>query len=192
MVERALTHTRAAVGELDTALGGERTAGGSGSRRRPRIAARRYIGALGPRMRAFTREHADGLILNFAPRSALAGEAAGEPGDVVLPVRIGEGTSRDAERRFRREAASYLRVPAYASGRSPRWDRPDVVRPRASCSRWPTRSRRPSSQDMGVLADAAAMLARMERDGVSPLLVPVVAPGDLADFERIMRAAVSG
>lgn len=92
-------------------------------------------------------ERADELILNFAPRSAHAAEVADEPGAVVLPIRIATGHDlHDAGRRFRRESASYLRVPAYTKARA---------------------------------------------QGVSPLLVPIVAPGDLKDFERIMCAAVT-
>jgi hypothetical protein len=45
--------------------------------------------------------------------------------------------------------------------------------------------------DMGILADHRGALDEMRRDGVSPLLVPIVAPGDLDAFEAVMCAAVS-
>ena len=188
VVERALTHATTLFDELDKALAGERTSGRFKLEAPPPRPPKRYVGALGPRMRAFTRERADGLILNFAPRSALAGQAQGEPGDVVLPVRVGEG--EEAEKRFRREAASYLRVPVYERAIA-EMGYPDVVEQgelQAMADALPSGF----VEDMGILGDAPAKLARMDDDGVTPLVVPVVAPGDLADFERIQRAAVSG
>jgi alkanesulfonate monooxygenase SsuD/methylene tetrahydromethanopterin reductase-like flavin-dependent oxidoreductase (luciferase family) len=186
VVERALTQAQRLWEELDRALAGERTGGGFRLEAPPPRPPKRYVGALGPRMRAFTRERADGLILNLAPRSALAAQAAGEPGDVVLPVRVGEG--HDAERRFRREAASYLRVPAYERAIAA-MGYPDVV---AQGELQQMADELPAAfvEDMGILGDAPAKLAAINRDGVTPLVVPVVAPGDLADFERIQRAAV--
>lgn len=188
VVDRALSHTRALWDELDAALGGGRTSGGFRLEAPAPSPPRRYVGALGPRMRAFTRERADGLILNFAPRSALAGVAAEEAGDVVLPIRIGEGP--EAERRFRREAASYLRVPPYERAIA-ELGYPDVV---AQGELQEMADALPAEfvEDMGILGGAPEKLSTMNRDGVTPLLVPVVAPGDLEDFERIMRGAVSG
>jgi alkanesulfonate monooxygenase SsuD/methylene tetrahydromethanopterin reductase-like flavin-dependent oxidoreductase (luciferase family) len=192
VVERALSHTRALFDALDTALAGERA--GTGFRledpaARPPL---RYVGALGPRMRAFTRERADGLILNFAPRSALAGIAAGEPGEVVLPIRTAIGSDlAAADGRFRREAASYLRVAPYARSIA-ELGYPDVVEQgelQAMADALPAQF----VDDLGVLAErdrARELLAGIDADGVSPLLVPVVAPGDVADFERVMRAAI--
>jgi alkanesulfonate monooxygenase SsuD/methylene tetrahydromethanopterin reductase-like flavin-dependent oxidoreductase (luciferase family) len=190
VVERALTHTRRLFDFLDTALTGEKTDTGFRLEAPPEQPPRRYIGALGPKMRVFTRERADGLILNFAPRSALAAEVAGEPGGVVLPIRIATGHDlHDAERRFRREVASYLRVPAYAKAIAEMGWR-DVV-PQGELQAMAEALPREFVEDMAILGEPHAKLARMEAQGVSPLLVPVVAPGHLEDVERIMRAAVT-
>jgi hypothetical protein len=188
VVERALTHTRLLFDFLDAAERGERTQGGFRLEAPAPRPARRFVGALGPRMRAFTRERADGLILNFAPRSALAAEAAREPGDVVLPIRIGSGA--DAQRRFRREAASYLRVPPYREAIA-EMGYPDVVEP-GDLQQMADALPQAFVDDMGILDDHRAKLARMNADGVAPLLVPIVAPGDSAHFEAIMRGAISG
>jgi alkanesulfonate monooxygenase SsuD/methylene tetrahydromethanopterin reductase-like flavin-dependent oxidoreductase (luciferase family) len=193
VVARALRHTRALFDALDEMLAGERTAAGFRLEAPAPEPPKRYIGALGPRMRGFTRERADGLILNLAPRSALAAIAASEPHPVVLPVRIAIGSdTADAERRFRREVASYLRVPAYAAAIAAH-GYPDVVEAgelQAMADALPPEFVR----DMGILGDAASAregLAQIERDGVEPLLVPVVAPGDLDAFESIMRDAAT-
>jgi alkanesulfonate monooxygenase SsuD/methylene tetrahydromethanopterin reductase-like flavin-dependent oxidoreductase (luciferase family) len=193
VVERAVAHTRALFDALDVMLAGERTAAGFRLEAPAPQPPARFVGALGPRMRAFTRERADGLILNFAPRSALAGIAAGEPGEVVLPIRIAiDDGLDDAERRFRREAASYLRVPAYAASIAEQ-GYPGVVEPgelQAMADALPA----DFVDDLAVIGprDAAQeRLAAMRADGVGPLLVPIVAPGDIAAFEAVMRAAVS-
>ena len=183
IVERAVTHTR----DLFAFLDGER-----GTFRLEAPAQewpKRYVGALGPRMRAFTRQHADGLILNFAPRSALKEIARDEPFEVTLPVRIAFDDD-SAEPRFRREAASYLRVPAYRQSIADQ-GYPDVV------EQGPLQEMADALPDgfvpdMGILRDHRAALQQMEDDGVTPLLVPIVAPGDLDAFEAVMRAAVSG
>ena len=48
--------------------------------------------------------------------------------------------------------------------------------------------------DMGIIGDGAHArdsLAQMRRDGVTPLLVPIVAPGDIDGFEAVMHAAIT-
>jgi hypothetical protein len=48
--------------------------------------------------------------------------------------------------------------------------------------------------DLAILGDAPRaqqLLDEMKSDGVEPLLVPIVAPGDLEGFEAAMRAAVT-
>lgn len=180
-VGRAVTRTRELFDFLDGEMGRFRLEAPAPQ------APQRFVGALGPRMRAFARERADGLILNFAPRSALRAIAAGEPFEVTLPVRI--GYAPDAEGRFRREAASYLRVPEYARSIAEQ-GYPDVVAPgplQAMADALP----QAFVEDMGILGDHRAALDRIEADGVTPLLVPIVAPGDLDAFEAVMRAAVS-
>jgi alkanesulfonate monooxygenase SsuD/methylene tetrahydromethanopterin reductase-like flavin-dependent oxidoreductase (luciferase family) len=193
VVDHAVKHTRELFDALDVMLAGERADGGFRLEAPPLWPPLRFVGALGPRMRAFTRERADGLILNFAPRSALAGIARGEPGDVVLPIRIAiDDDLPAAERRFRREAASYLRVPAYAAAIAEQ-GYPDVVDPgelQAMADALPDHF----VQDLAIIGDrptAHRQLADMQADGVDPLLVPVVAPGDTDAFEAVMRAAVT-
>jgi alkanesulfonate monooxygenase SsuD/methylene tetrahydromethanopterin reductase-like flavin-dependent oxidoreductase (luciferase family) len=193
IVERAVTWTQRLFDALDQMLAGERTDGGFRLEAPAPNPPKRYIGALGPRMRELTRRRADGLILNFAPRSALAAIAREEPGEVVLPIRIAIGDDLvDAERRFRREAASYLRVPPYAAAIAAH-GYPDVAPPgdlQAMADALPAQF----VADMAILGDrhhAQQLLYEVARDGVEPLLVPVVKPGDLAGFETVMREAVS-
>ena len=148
---------------------------------------KRYIGALGPKMCAFARDRADGLILNFAPRSALPQLGGGDEFEVTLPIRI--AYSKDAEPRFRREAASYLRVPAYEASIAQQ-GYPKVV------EQGPLQTMADALpddfvHDMGILEDHQSALAKMLDDGVTPLLVPIVKPGDVADFRDIMRRAVT-
>jgi alkanesulfonate monooxygenase SsuD/methylene tetrahydromethanopterin reductase-like flavin-dependent oxidoreductase (luciferase family) len=193
LVAQAVARTTALFDFLDRALAGERSPGGFRLESLPAPPPQRYVGALGPRMRALTRRRANGLILNFAPRSALARIGAEEPGDVVLPIRVAIGGDRaDAERRFRREAASYLRVPAYERAIAA-MGYPRVV-PQGDLQTMADGLPAGFVDDLGVLADAPRareLLEAMRRAGVGPLLVPIVAPGDLAGFERIARAAIS-
>lgn len=180
-VARAVTRTRELFDFLDGEMGSFRLEAPAPQ------PPKRFIGALGPRMRAFARERADGLILNFAPRSALAGIAAAEPFEVTLPVRIGYAPG--AEARFRREAASYLRVPEYAQSIAEQ-GYPDVVA-QGPLQEMADALPQEFVDDMGILGDHRDALDRMSADGVAPLLVPIVAPGDLEAFEAVMRAAVN-
>lgn len=193
VVERAVHFTRELFSYLDGALAGERMPGGFRLESPAPRPPARFVGALGPRMREFTRRHADGLILNFAPRSALAGIAREEPGEVVLPIRIAIGADLEAaERRFRREAASYLRVPAYEASLAA-MGYPGVA-PQGELQAMADALPHGFVDDLAVLGDqrrAHALLAEVERDGVAPLLVPIVEPGDVDSFAGIMRAAIS-
>jgi alkanesulfonate monooxygenase SsuD/methylene tetrahydromethanopterin reductase-like flavin-dependent oxidoreductase (luciferase family) len=185
VVEKAVARTRELFDFLDGDMGTFRIEAPAPQ------PPRRYVGALGPRMRALTRRRADGLILNFAPRSALAQiaktERTRDDFEVALPIRV--GSRAGAEARFRREAASYLRVPAYARSIAEQ-GYPDVV---ALGELQAMADALPDAfvHDMAVLADHRAALDRMCEDGVSPLVVPIVAPGDLDAFEAVMRDAVS-
>ena len=182
VVNKALTHTRALSDFLDGDMNSFRLEAPAP------LSPKRYIGALGPRMCAFAREHADGLILNFAPRSALKDNAGTEDFEVTLPVRIAYGGA-DAERRFRRESASYLRVPAYEQSIADQ-GYPDVVE-QGPLQEMADALPDEFVHDMGILEDHESALAKMLDDGVTPLLVPIVAPGDLDDFRSVMRAAVT-
>lgn len=180
-VNRALTRTRELFDFLDGATGSFRLEAP------PPLPPRRYLGALGPKMRAFARERADGLILNFAPRSALRDIGGSAGFEVALPIRI--GYAPDAVARFRREAASYLRVPEYAASIAEQ-GYPDVVA-QGPLQEMADALPREFVDDMGIVGDHREALDRMRADGVSPLLVPIVAPGDLDAFEAVMRAAVT-
>jgi alkanesulfonate monooxygenase SsuD/methylene tetrahydromethanopterin reductase-like flavin-dependent oxidoreductase (luciferase family) len=159
---------------------------------------RRYLGALGPQLRRFAREHADGLLLNFAPRSALAAIVAEErlaPAyEVALPLRVAvDGVGEGAERRFRRELASYVGVGPYA-----RWldglGHDDVVAAVAAGATLEERAALlPDAfvADMWASGDAAACrrtLDEVRADGVTPLVVPVIDPGDVAAFRATAAA----
>lgn len=206
VVGRALTHTRDLFAVLDQALTGARTSHvGRGTRSTGfRLEAPastpplRFLGALGPKMRAFAREHAHGLILNLAPRSALraiAEEEQGSPAfEVVLPLRIAVGGDLSvAEARFRRELASYLRVPAYAAAIAGQGYADAVASVTGEHDLQAMADALPGEMvdDFAVLGDAGrarALLDAVRCDGVAPLIVPIVAPGDLSGFEAIMRA----
>jgi alkanesulfonate monooxygenase SsuD/methylene tetrahydromethanopterin reductase-like flavin-dependent oxidoreductase (luciferase family) len=79
---------------------------------------RRWIGALGPKMRAFCTERAEGILLNLSSRRVLPEIAVRRPREgfaIAMPIRVAIDPDPEDERRFRREAASYPRVPAYAA-----------------------------------------------------------------------------
>jgi probable F420-dependent oxidoreductase len=158
---------------------------------------RRYLGALGPRMRRLARERADGLILNFAPRSRLAEIARSEQPrpsfEVALPLRVAVQPSEQDVTRFRRELASYLRVAPYAAamrdfGMGAVVDRASAVDSLAEMA-----AALPDEfvADMWTAGDVAACREQLDRvrdDGVTPLLVQIVAPGDVAAFDAIISA----
>lgn len=160
---------------------------------------RRVIGALGPKMREFTRDHADGLILNFAPRSSLAGFAererpADKPGhELVLPIRTAVGTDLDAQiHRFRRETASYMRVPVYENSLRELGFGEVVDHVLAQDSLQEMADALPDefADDMGLIGteeECREKMTRMNADGVTPLLVPIVDPGDGETYERTIR-----
>jgi probable F420-dependent oxidoreductase len=190
---------------LDQAWGGEATHY-AGERRRShgfRLEApapdppRRYVGALGPRMRAFARERADGLLLNLSPRSRLRAIAAAErPRDefeVALPIRVAVKPDAEARRRFRREAASYLRVEAYAAAITDA-GYGDVVGRVAELDSLEAMAEalpQPFVDDLwlaGTGDECRAGLERIREDGVTPLIVPVTPPGDAEAFEATIAA----
>ncbi|MDQ2700559.1 MAG: LLM class flavin-dependent oxidoreductase [Actinomycetota bacterium] len=206
---KALPTVRDLFTILDQALGGEPTGHrgkvlhSNGFRlEKPATAPpQRYVGALGPKMRGFTRENADGLILNFAPRSALAGIAERERPEgrdfgIVLPIRTAIGGShriKDQVRRFRRESASYMRVPVYEhSLRELGYgDVVDQVKDRGSLQEMADALPEDFIDDMGLLGTPERChetMAGMYRDGVTPLIVPVTDPGDGELYEATIRS----
>lgn len=192
---------------VDQALGGERTdhEGAVTSSHGIRLEAPtatpplRYVGALGPKMRRLVGERCDGLLLNFAPCSSLRATAAAErpadrPFELALPIRIAVGADlADARARFRREAASYLRVPQYSrSLRELGWD--EVVDTVGRLGSLPEMAAAlPDSfvDDLGIFGDVERCrerLAAMRADGVTPLIVPILDPGDGPTYEATIRA----
>ncbi len=208
---KALPATRDLFGIMDQALTGEPTSyegkvlGSNGFRLEAPTATppKRFIGALGPLMRKFTRENADGLILNFAPRSALAGISAAESPDgkrfeIPLPIRTAVGDDLAAQvKRFRRESASYIRVPQYARSLHEQGvgEVVDLVKELGSLQEMADALPDEFIDDMGLLGTAERCrdtLATIVRDGVTPLLVPIVDPGDVAAYEATITALAPG
>jgi alkanesulfonate monooxygenase SsuD/methylene tetrahydromethanopterin reductase-like flavin-dependent oxidoreductase (luciferase family) len=198
VLEHTLARTRDLFAVLDQALAGERTAanGSNGFRleapaERPAL---RFVGALGPKMRAYTRAHADGLLLNLAPHSALkqivAEERTRAGFELALPIRVAVRDVDESERRFRRELASYMRVPVYRGAMSDHGyaDVIDAIDPAAPLAGLADGLPDGFVHDVGVLADARERFARVEADGVTPLAVPVVEPGDFDAYEETLRA----
>ncbi len=196
---------------LDQSLAGDATnhAGKIGSSHQFRLEAPapepplRYVGALGPKMKEFTRTRADGLILNFAPRSALAEFVAKEKPaegqfEFTLPIRTAVGSDlSEVKRRFRRESASYLRVPPYARSLTDLGHGDVVERVNGLDDLQAMADSLPDEfvDDMGVLGTADECREKLDRihaDGVTPLLVPIVAPGDVAGYESVIRALAPG
>jgi probable F420-dependent oxidoreductase len=163
----------------------------------------RFVGALGPKMRRLARESCDGLLLNFAPRSSLRALADAErPGDrpfeMALPIRVALADDLDEQMpRFRREVASYLRVPVYARWlRELGWDEVvDSISDLGSLQAMAEALPDAFVEDMGLFGDAdecGEKIAAMRADGVTPLLIPVVEPGDITAFEKTIAALAPG
>ncbi|MGB0121642.1 MAG: LLM class flavin-dependent oxidoreductase [Solirubrobacterales bacterium] len=161
----------------------------------------RYLGALGPKMRQFSREKCDGLILNFAPRSALGTIArrerpAGSKYGITLPIRTAVGNDLDGQiERFRREAASYLRVPVYAESLKEQGKAEVVEAVSGLGSLQEMADALPDDfvDDMGLLGNRDRVhetLASIQDNGVTPLIVPIADPGDVATYEQTIRATV--
>ncbi|MDA8208165.1 MAG: LLM class flavin-dependent oxidoreductase [Actinomycetota bacterium] len=162
-------------------------------------APRLYLAALGPRMRRLAAELADGVILNFLPRTRAAEVVAGlEParkgyGAAALVRVADEELAPGAVARVRKEVASYLRIPQYRA-----WLEEcglSVPGGGAGAGReWV--EEKASSLPEEFVADSAVIggvdecypaFAELSKAGVAPLAVPVVEAGDIEAFERVMR-----
>jgi probable F420-dependent oxidoreductase len=157
-----------------------------------------YLGALGPAMRALAAERFDGVILNFLPRSrcqeVVAQVSPPRCFEVTTLVRVSvEGEAPGGLGRLRKELASYLRLEQYS-----RWlagfGYPDAVEAlHASAGPLP-RVAQVSDEllaDVSVIGDARScrgQLQQMGEAGVTPLIIPDVAVGDIAGMERVIRA----
>jgi alkanesulfonate monooxygenase SsuD/methylene tetrahydromethanopterin reductase-like flavin-dependent oxidoreductase (luciferase family) len=194
VLDHVLGRTRELFEVMDQALAGEKTDGGFRLEAPAEQPALRFIGALGPKMRAYTREHADGLLLNLTPHSALPAIVAEErikPGfELALPIRVAVRDSGDQETRFRRELASYMRVDVYRGAMSSHGyaDVIESIDPQAPLADLAANLPNGFVHDVGVLADARERFAKVEADGVTPLAVPVVEPGDFGAYEDTLRA----
>lgn len=165
----------------------------------PSLCPRIYVAALGPAMRAMAREVADGVIVNFAPRSALRELVAtfGPRVPVAAYVRVATSIGGGAEWQIRREIASYLRIGSYRRcleemGYAGRVGNVPVAGDLDAMAR-----RVPDElvADVTVLGDPATcvgVLQQMIRDRVTPLVVPAVAAGDEEGFEETARAVAPG
>lgn len=163
----------------------------------PRI----LLGALGPAMRRLARERVHGVILNFVPRSVLpeviAAEKDGHPEhEVALMVR-GLGGEPGSEERFRKELASYARIPAYR-----RWfDELGFAAPIDAALRHDSLSEIGAALPDDLVADIAVVgggaqgreqLREITRAGATALLVPVCAAGDSVTCRQVLRAYAQG
>ena len=162
-------------------------------------APRLYLAALGPRMRNLAAELADGVILNFLPRSraaelvAAVAPASGEFGAAALVRVADDDLVPGSVARVRKEVASYLRIPQYRS-----WLEECGLRVEAdgrdSGREWleqmafslPDAFVADSAVTGGV-ASCATAFAELSNAAVVPLAVPVVEAGDIEAFERVMR-----
>ena len=160
---------------------------------------RLYLAALGPRMRRLAAELADGVILNFLPRSRAAEVMAGsrfgrqDYGAATLVRVADDELSPGSVAMVRKEVASYLRVPQYRS-----WLEECGLRIPldASGSGREWLQEVASALPEGFVADSAVMggvgacdvaFSSLAEAGVVPLALPVVEAGDTNAFERVMR-----
>ncbi len=160
-------------------------------RERPKI----YLAALGPAMRRVAVELSDGLIFNFLPRSkasllvsqvSSAESAFGRTSFVRVALSDGGG---DAERRVRREMASYLRIEQYRNWLSSLGLK--EFSPLSGSDLDSVAGMLPSEfvDDVAVIGDIDSCrekLDELRQEGIDPIVVPSTAAGDLEGFRRLM------
>jgi alkanesulfonate monooxygenase SsuD/methylene tetrahydromethanopterin reductase-like flavin-dependent oxidoreductase (luciferase family) len=188
---KPLEATRRWLDALDDALGDRKAATGFRLERAPDKPPRRVLGAMGPAMRRLARERCDGLLVGFTPRSRIADLVRTEtPRDrdyevaVALRLIVGPGQA-DAEWRFRREIASYLRIDHYAA-----WIRNfgfesevEFVRSQRTLNEMARALPDHLVEDLVLTGSAErcrAEISKAQRDGATVLLIPDAAPGDVA------------
>lgn len=192
---------------LDQVLGGEVTGYKAGSLKsngfrldiapeaRPDI----YLAALGPVMRKLAMELADGLILNFLPRSKGSQIAAqlsqgSTHIDKTAFVRVAlDGGEDEIEARIRREMASYLRIEQYRNWLLSLGLDDSLFSGGEDLDSIATRLPAEFVDDIAIMGDAnrcKAKLDQLKKSGIDPIVVPSIAAGDLEGFRRVMRALV--
>ncbi|NNN18983.1 MAG: LLM class flavin-dependent oxidoreductase [Acidimicrobiaceae bacterium] len=163
---------------------------------RPRI----YLAALGPGMRKLASELADGLILNFTPRSK-AHLLVSQLSDIVRPfdkttfVRVAiSDPAGDADRRVRREMASYFRIAQYRS-----WlvslGLDDALSTEGDLDTVAGQLPSDFVNDVSIIGnpeECGRKLEELRVKGITPIVVPSIAAGDLAAYRRIMHALATG
>lgn len=161
--------------------------------KRPQI----YLAALGPKMRKLAKEEADGLILNFLPRSkapALFSELCGGPKPIeataFVRVALSDGGG-DPEFRIRKEMASYLRIEQYRN-----WLVSLGLKESAFSFEGGIEAAAgllPSEfvNDIAIIGDrksCRSKLSELMDSGIVPIVVPSTAAGDLEGFRAVMAA----
>ncbi len=158
---------------------------------RPKV----FLAALGEGMRKLALEDADGMILNFLPRSKAQGllqnQSPSKPFVIACFVRVAVADARGAsETRIRKEMASYLRIEQYRNwiasfgfgglSYAPDEDLSSVAR------------RLPSEfvEDVAILGNAEECrekLSKLAELGIVPIVVPAIAAGDLESYRGLMN-----
>lgn len=188
--ERPLTRSRELLQTLDVILAGGTTDQEAGSARSrgfrlevaPDPPPAIHLAALGPRMSELAASR-DGVLLNFVPTSQLAAtvkrlRSIGGPGlEISLPIRVAVTRDPDVVARFRKEVASYSRVPVYARALADA-GYAETLAPLAELPVTEAAAMLPSDfvKDMAVIGDedeCVERLAQIRAAGVTPMLAPV-------------------
>ncbi len=160
-------------------------------RERPKI----YLAALGPAMRKVAVELSDGLIFNFLPRSkasllvsqvSSAGSSFGRTSFVRVALSDSGGA---AERRIRREMASYLRIEQYRNWLSSLGLKEFSPMPGSDLDSMAGMLPSEFVDDVAVIGDVDSCrekLDELRQKGIDPIVVPSTTAGDLEGFRRLM------
>ena len=163
----------------------------------PVVPPKIYLAALGPAMRKLALESADGVILNFMPRSKASLlssqlQSAFKPFDRTCFVRVAlSDQDRDAEHRIRREMASYLRIEQYRNWLESFGINDLYYLPEEDLDSMASRLSSELIEDVAVLGDAdrcRTKLAELQSEGISPIVVPSIRAGDLEGYRMLMNA----
>ncbi len=164
---------------------------------------RLYLAALGRRLRTLGAEMADGIILNFLPRTSAPRIVAGltparDRFGVAALVRVADDElAPGSVARVRKEIASYTRIPEYAA-----WMAQYGLKEASDAAPGAPRGLEQAAaslpddfvSDCSVTAGVGycpSAFGEMLAVGVVPLAVPAVEPGDIAAVERLMRGIAS-
>ncbi len=160
---------------------------------RPRL----LLAALGQGMRRLALELTDGVILNFLPRSKAGhilsqNPSNAKPFETECFVRVALSDADGiAERRIRREMASYLRIEQYRNWLSSFGFGDLNYRKGEDLESMARRLPPEFVDDVAVFGDAdecLEKLAELQRQGITPIVVPSVSAGDLEGYRVLMKA----